>query len=494
MGVLQDTKRFMEGIADRIASLPQIYQAVFDACDKEGRKRPAKESIRATIYHDMEKGESSIFKRLGEGFYFLKGEKTASILIEGDSRSLSEIEDNSIDCIITDHPWSDKKAHQSGNQADFVNYDTFKYNLDDFKAKARVLKSGCYMVEFLPVESATNWKYLRDIKDMADSCGLKYYAQIFWRKFPKGYCDNTGRTTKGVEQILIFSKGKPRRLSKERMPYLTRNQLPFEAEFFKPLSQKERENNHKAEKPIPLYEFLIEMLTEEDEVCLDQFGGSCNLAQACVNKNRWGIVYELCHNFVKKAVDKFKMTKVSLFEPAEEDIVDKSEVVAYSMEIIPKESTDYQYAYLKKVCQLAGYLLTEDEKTLLSTITQDNIYSFALDINEAYKRVNISGYSEYNRPCFDLNILDYEKLNPIYAVIDKDYVKIYPDEYTRVADLNFKLEAEAYAEYCVKKGVFSIEHIKRKETLIDYLEYIKNNDKGYNIKRTERLLTSFISA
>ena len=39
-----------------------------------------------------------------------------SLLVEGNGRELEEIEDESIDAIITDHPWLDKKAHKSGNQ------------------------------------------------------------------------------------------------------------------------------------------------------------------------------------------------------------------------------------------------------------------------------------------------------------------------------------------------------------------------------------------
>ena len=244
----------------------------------------------------------------------LKGEKSTSLLIEGDGRTLTEIDDNSIDCIITDHPWQDKKAHKSGNQKGFAEYDTFRYEIEDFKQKARVLKDGSFLCEFVPVESSTNWKYLEEIKHMAEDCGLQYYTQCIWRNAPEGKI-NTGKTTKGVQQLLIFSKGKPRKLSRKGVnAYQTREILNYEIEIL--LNAKDKV--HQAEKPIALYEYLIEQFTDEGEVCLDQFAGSCNMLQAAVNKNRYSICYELCHDFVVKAKERLGAVALYVPEVAEE--------------------------------------------------------------------------------------------------------------------------------------------------------------------------------
>lgn len=55
------------------------------------------DSVRARIYEHL----GVEFKRLGKGLYTSED----VILIEGDGRNLSIFEDNSMDCIITDHPW-----------------------------------------------------------------------------------------------------------------------------------------------------------------------------------------------------------------------------------------------------------------------------------------------------------------------------------------------------------------------------------------------------
>ena len=68
-------------------------------------------------------------------------------LMEGDGRVLSMLQEESIDCIITDHPWLDKLSNKGGNRS-FANYECFLYEQKDFEEKARVLKPGCFLAEF----------------------------------------------------------------------------------------------------------------------------------------------------------------------------------------------------------------------------------------------------------------------------------------------------------------------------------------------------------
>lgn len=99
-----------------------------------------KETVRARIYEKI----GIRFERISKGVYCTIDNKDEQcILIEGDGRDLSMLGDNSIDCILTDHPWLDKKSNKGGTRA-FAEYDCFRYTLDDFKEKARVLKAGCF--------------------------------------------------------------------------------------------------------------------------------------------------------------------------------------------------------------------------------------------------------------------------------------------------------------------------------------------------------------
>jgi len=301
---------FMEKQKNCVATLSEIYKAI-DNSEYVSNSDTVHDSARAIIYRHKNQ-----FKRVCKGIYMLVGEKSASLLIEGDGRKLDEIEDGSIDCIITDHPWEDKKAHRSGNQKSFADYNTFEYKLEDFKQKARVLKDGAYLCEFLPIESATNWKYLEEIKHMAEDCGLQYYTQCIWRNAPEGTI-NTGKTTKGVQQLLIFTKGKPRKLSRKGVnAYQTKEILKYEIEVL----LKNKDKVHQAEKPVELYEYLISQFTEENDVCLDQFAGSCNMLKAATNLNRFSICYELCHDFVVKAKERLNAIPLYVLDASNESV------------------------------------------------------------------------------------------------------------------------------------------------------------------------------
>ena len=173
-----------------------------------------KESIRARIYEGIDKG---LFERVGKGLYTVtrkdkQGRENTCLLINGDGRDLSFLPDNSVDAIITDHPYDLSKS-LVGRNRNFANYELFQYNEEDFRQKLRVLKPGCFLVEFLPEENADNYEYLYQVKDMARKAGFEYFARVPWKK--GDFIANTGRKSKNTEDILFFSKGKARDLRRD---------------------------------------------------------------------------------------------------------------------------------------------------------------------------------------------------------------------------------------------------------------------------------------
>lgn len=169
------------------------------------------ESIRARIYEGIEKG---LFERVGKGLYTVtrkdeQGRENTCLLINGDGRDLSIFPDNSIDALVTDHPYSLKASLKGGNR-NFADYELFQYNDSDFSEKQRVLKPGCFCVEFLPEENGDNYEYLFRVKDMARKAGLDYYASVPWKK--TGFVANTGRKAKDTENVVFFTKGRARDL------------------------------------------------------------------------------------------------------------------------------------------------------------------------------------------------------------------------------------------------------------------------------------------
>lgn len=269
------------------------------------------ESVRARIYENL--GIS--FEKVQKGIYITK-EKDC-LIIEGNGLNLSAIEDNSIDSIITDHPWSDKKANTGGNR-NFANYDCFEYSLKDFEEKARVLKPGSFLCEIIPAETETNYEYLYQIKKMAKEAGFEYYAKVPWKK--GSFVSNTGRKAKNMEEILIFSKGKARALKPDKQRGLDANGNPTRymsgtngmlPTMFDIQPPAKKDVIAQSEKPVALIEQLLEFVTKENEIVLDQFAGSGVVGEACINKNRKCILIEKQKILIEKIAKRLNAVKIN---------------------------------------------------------------------------------------------------------------------------------------------------------------------------------------
>lgn len=256
------------------------------------------ESIRARIYEGIDKG---LFERVGKGLYTVTrkdehGRENSCMLINGDGRDLSMIPDNSIDALITDHPYDTKKSLKGGNR-DFANYELFQYNEKDFQEKLRVLKPGCFLVEFLPEENGENYEYLFKVKDLARAAGFEYYAKVPWKK--GDFVANTGRKSKNTEDVVFFSKGKARDLR----PNAKKDKAEPDVEHFMSgaagmlptvfdFGIDKKTKIHQAEKPVELLQQILRFVTKEDELVLDQFAGSGSLGEAALKSHRDSILIE----------------------------------------------------------------------------------------------------------------------------------------------------------------------------------------------------------
>ena len=64
-----------------------------------------------------------------------------------------------------------------------------------------------------------------------------------------------------------------------------------------------KEQIHQAEKPVELFEQLLEYITLPNELVLDQFTGSANIGKACLNKNRNALLIEADSETYKQAAE-----------------------------------------------------------------------------------------------------------------------------------------------------------------------------------------------
>ena len=268
------------------------------------------ESVRARIYENL----GIAFERIGRGLYTTCD--NSCILVEGNGRNLSAIADSTIDCILTDHPWDDKKATKGGTR-NFAKYDTFCYEQEDFDEKARVLKDGAFLCEVIPAESATNFNYLYHVKKMAEKAGFQYYAKVPWKKGT--FVSNTGRKAKNTEDILLFTKGPSRKLRPDKQRNLDANGNPtrFMAGTTRMLPtcfdiQAVSKKNviAQSEKPAELYKQILDYITTPGEIVLDQFAGSGAVGEAAIATNRKAILIELDPTKIVKIAKRLHMQKV----------------------------------------------------------------------------------------------------------------------------------------------------------------------------------------
>lgn len=312
------------------------------------------ESIRARIYEGVDRG---IFQKVTRGVYKvtrqLEDKESTCLLINGDGRDLSMIKDHSVDGIITDHPYDLQKALSGGNRK-FATFELFRYESKDFKEKQRILKDGAFLVEFLPEESEVNYEYLYEIKKMAKENGLKYFAKVSWIK--GNFVSNTGRKSKNLEDVMIFSNGEPRNLkldAKKNLAIAKENNLEVRGKSSYEIRDMLQEHNldvaymkgtngmlptafnhqpknvkdkiMEAEKPVELIEEIIEYISKPYETLLDQFAGSGNFVVACYNKNRNSIAIEKNDTMFLKMKDNIennldiKFDQIDTFEETDYD-------------------------------------------------------------------------------------------------------------------------------------------------------------------------------
>lgn len=296
-------ERIIEAFPEEQFTLQEAYAAIND--------KPAT-TVRGRIYDNL----GIAFERVGDGVYRTICGEQQCILIEGNGRDLSFLDNDSVDCIITDHAWEDKKSNKGGNR-NFATYNCFRYEISDFKEKARVLKDGCFLVEMLPAENENNFDYLYEIKKMAQEAGLQYYSKIPWIKGT--FVSNTGRKSKNSEDMMIFSKGKPRAMrpdvkkdlaEPDKKHYMsgTAKMLPTD---FNVQAVPKKEIISQSEKPVGLVEELLSYLTFEGELVLDQFAGSGVVGEACINKGRNCILIENDAEKVKNIRNRLNMNLYS---------------------------------------------------------------------------------------------------------------------------------------------------------------------------------------
>jgi site-specific DNA-methyltransferase (adenine-specific) len=248
--------------------------------------------------------------------------KTHHKIVNGDSRQMTELADNSVHLAITSPPYWQLKDYGSDNQIGFHDsYENYINNLNlVWKECYRTLHNGCRLCVNIGDQFARAVYYGRykvipireEIIKFCENIGFDYMGAIIWQKV------TTSNTTGGgvqmgsypyprngilkldYEFILVFKKlgdaPKPTKEQKELSKMTAEEWNTYFAGHWNFAGA--RQNNHIAMFPEELPKRLIKMFSFVGETVLDPFAGSGTTALAAKNLDRNSVGYEINAEFI----------------------------------------------------------------------------------------------------------------------------------------------------------------------------------------------------
>ena len=211
---------------------------------------------------------------------------------------MSNMEDCSVDCIITDPPYKITARGNGGNSGGMFqkkevnNGKVFKTNdldiSDWIDELYRLLKkeSHCYIM--------TNNKNITHYLEVINKSEFHFIKNLIWVK------DNKimGQTYMSqFEYVIMLRKGAHKRINNcgESDVLQIKN---------KKMKNKDGKTIHDTEKPVDLYKILIENSTNDGDICFDPFLGIGGLCVASKLTSRKFIGIELDESYFKVAVER----------------------------------------------------------------------------------------------------------------------------------------------------------------------------------------------
>lgn len=210
-------------------------------------------------------------------------------IIHGDCLEVMKtFPDKSVDLVLTDPPYGMefRSNHRQVKHEAIANDNTLDWLEMAVSETFRVLKEDCHAYFFCSFHNMDIFK-----QELAKKFEVK--NMLIWAKNNTGMGDLEGDYAPQYELILFCTKGR-KLLNGGRDSNILK-------------SKKTGNNLHPTEKPVDLISFLMEKSSNENDLVLDPFGGSCTTAVACKQLKRNYICIEkeakyvaICHERLKQ--------------------------------------------------------------------------------------------------------------------------------------------------------------------------------------------------
>lgn len=295
-------------------------------------------------------------------------ENTNHLIVNGDSRKMSELDDQSVHLIITSPPYWQLKDYGSDYQIGFNDtYESYINNLNlVWKECYRVLHDGCRLCINIGDQFARSVYYGRykvipihsEIIRFCETIGFDFMGQIIWQKV------TTTNTTGGAsimgsfpyprngiakldfEYILLFKKQgnapKPTQEQKEQSAMTTEEwNTYFNGHWY---FNGAKQDKHLAMFPEELPKRLIKMFSFPQETVLDPFMGSGTTASVAKRLNRNSVGYEINPDFIP--IIKEKIGQDDFYSTSKTTILKQENKIDIDSEI---ESLPYKFIDVHKI-------------------------------------------------------------------------------------------------------------------------------------------------
>jgi site-specific DNA-methyltransferase (adenine-specific) len=283
--------------------------------------------------------------------------KTHHKIINGDSRQMTELPDNSVHLAITSPPYWQLKDYGAENQIGFDDsYENYINNLNlVWKECYRTLHNGCRLCINIGDQFARAVYYGRykvipireEIIKFCENIGFDYMGAIIWQKVT-----TTNTTGGGVQMgsypyprngilkldyefILVFKKlGDSPKPSKEQKELSIMSAEEWNTYFAGHWNfSGARQSGHIAMFPEELPRRLIKMFSFVGETVLDPFVGSGTTLLAAKNSDRNSIGYEINPEFIPIIKEKLEVHQKDLNGTTYEFLQQKPLTIDFEKEI-----------------------------------------------------------------------------------------------------------------------------------------------------------------
>jgi len=283
--------------------------------------------------------------------------KTHHKIINGDSRLMTELPDNSVHLAITSPPYWQLKDYGTENQIGFHDsYENYINNLNlVWKECYRTLHNGCRLCVNIGDQFARAVYYGRykvipireEIIKFCENIGFDYMGAIIWQKV------TTSNTTGGgvqmgsypyprngilkldYEFVLVFKKlGDAPKPTKEQKELSKMTAEEWNTNFAGHWNfAGARQNGHIAMFPEELPKRLIKMFSFVDETILDPFAGSGTTSLAAKNLDRNSVGFEINPEFVPFIKEKLDVNQKAINGTTYEFVLQNTKEIDFNKSI-----------------------------------------------------------------------------------------------------------------------------------------------------------------